>query len=120
MFLRWFPAALGSVPEFELVYFVASTTLGRWPCINSPRNDSLEPFVYKLAVSIKLPPAARNASYTFRASSLAAPQPQSSPKVIVPSAASETRRPLLPKSRYFMNESPFYLCSNESYVIETA
>jgi hypothetical protein len=29
---------------------------------------------------------------------LAAPQPQSSPKVIVPSAASETRSPLLPKT----------------------
>src|SRR4030095_4688859 len=92
--------AFGSVPGTALVYFVAITTLWRCPCINSPRNDSLVPFVYKLAVSTKLPPASRKASYTFRDSSLAAPQPQSSPKVIVPSAASETRSPLLPKSRY--------------------
>ena len=49
---------------------------------------------------MKSPPASRKASYTFRASSFAAPQPQSSPRVIVPSAASETRSPLLPKSRY--------------------
>ena len=83
------------------MYFVAITTLWRCPCINSPRNDSLVPFVYTLAVSMKLPPASRKASYTFRASSFEAPQPQSSPKVIVPSAASETRSPLLPKSRYF-------------------
>ena len=48
----------------------------------------------------EIAPASRKASYTFRASSLAAPQPQSSPKVMVPSAASETRSPLLPKSRY--------------------
>src|SRR5580700_7247110 len=54
---------------------------------------------------MKLPPASRKASYTFRDSSLAAPQPQSSPKVIVPSAASETRSPLLPKSRYFIRIS---------------
>src|SRR5580658_7797066 len=60
-----------------------------------------------LAVSMKLPPALRKASYTLRASSLAVPQPQSSPKVMVPSAASETRRPLLPKSRYRI-ESPFF------------
>jgi hypothetical protein len=34
------------------------------------------------------------------ASSLAEPQPHSSPKVMVPSAASETRSPELPNSRY--------------------
>src|ERR1700720_983324 len=89
MFLRWFPDTFGSVVGAEFVYFVARTTLWRWPCMNSPRNDSLVPFVYRLAVSIKLPPASRKASYTFRASSLAAPQPQSSPKVIVPSASSD-------------------------------
>src|SRR6185369_856915 len=102
IFLRWLPAAFGSVPGAALVYFVAITTLCRWPCINSPRKDSLVPLVYRLAVSMKLPPASRKASYTFRASSFAAPQPQSSPKVIVPSAASETRSPLLPKSLYLI------------------
>src|SRR5579862_1791614 len=109
MFLRWFPAALGSVPGAELLYLVASTALCRWPCINSPRNDSLVPLVYRLAVSMKFPPASRNASYTFRASSFAVPQPQSSPNVIVPSANSETRRPLLPKSRYRKCKSPYRL-----------
>src|SRR6202040_893107 len=49
---------------------------------------------------MKLPPASRNESYTFRASSFAEPSPRSSPKVMAPSAASETRSPLLPKSRY--------------------
>jgi len=38
---------------------------------------------------------------SLRASSLDEPQPQSSPKVMVPSATSETRRPLLPSKRYF-------------------
>src|SRR5262249_40358941 len=68
---------------------------------------SLVPFVYKLAVSMKLPPASRNASYTFRASSFAAPQPQSLPKVIVPRAASDTRRPEFPSSLYFILFSLF-------------
>src|SRR5580700_10810601 len=49
---------------------------------------------------MKLPPASRKASYTLRASSLGAPQPQSSPNVIAPSATSDTRSPLLPKSLY--------------------
>src|SRR5882724_6483584 len=39
-----------------------------------------------------------------------APQPQSSPKVIVPSAASETRSPLSPKSRYCILVSFFVTC----------
>ena len=38
----------------------------------------------------------------FCASSFAAPHPQSSPKVIVPSAASETRSPQCPGSLYFI------------------
>src|SRR5215467_7956361 len=76
--------------------------LWRWPSMNSPRNDSLAPLVYRLAVSMKLPPASRKALYTFCASSLAAPQPQSSPKVIVPSAASDTRSPEFPSSLYFI------------------
>src|SRR5579871_1413094 len=53
---------------------------------------------------MKLPPVSRKASYTFRASSLAEPQPQSSPKVMVPSAASETRSPLLPNNRYRIDQ----------------
>src|ERR1700730_10441850 len=51
---------------------------------------------------MKFPPASRKASYTFRASSLAVPQPHSSPKVMVPRAASETRSPEFPKSRYLI------------------
>src|SRR5215468_4786442 len=95
------------MPGAELVYFVARTILWRCPLRNSPRNDSLAPLVYKLAVSMKLPPASRKALYTFCASSLAAPQPQSSPKVIVPSAASDTRRPEFPSSLYFIFFSLF-------------
>src|SRR5882672_547747 len=56
---------------------------------------------------MKLPPASRKASYTFRASSFAAPQPQSSPKVIVPRAASDTRSPEFPSSLYFILFSLF-------------
>src|SRR6266446_6315025 len=44
----------------------------------------------------------RKALYTFCASSLGAPQPQSSPKVMVPRANSDTRNPDLPRSRYFI------------------
>jgi hypothetical protein len=50
------------------------------------------------AVSTKLPPASAKASKMLRLSSFEAPQPHVSPKVIVPSASSETRRPLAPKS----------------------
>src|SRR6266566_4888644 len=63
---------------------------------------------------MKFPPASRKASYTFLASSLAEPQPHSSPKVMVPSATSETRSPELPKSRYrigisfFRREASFF------------
>jgi hypothetical protein len=62
MLLRWLPAALGSVPGKELEYLVASTMLGRWSCMNSPRKVSLVPFVKRFAVSMKLPPASRKAS----------------------------------------------------------
>jgi hypothetical protein len=51
-----------------------------------------------LAVSTKLPPASRKASKIRRLSSFEAPQPQSSPKVIVPRQISDTRRPLRPRS----------------------
>ena len=99
MFFRWFPPAFGSVPGMAFVYLVAITTLSRWPCMNSPSSFSLVPFVYRLAVSTKFPPAARNASYMARLSSLPAPQPQSSPNVMVPRHSSETRRPLRPSRR---------------------
>src|SRR5262245_54791570 len=52
---------------------------------------------------MKLPPASRKALYTFCASSLAAPQPQSSPKVIVPRAISDTLSPEFPSSLYFIS-----------------
>src|ERR1700730_3966684 len=64
---------------------------------------------------MKFPPASQKASYTFLASSLAEPQPNSSPKVMVPSAASETRSPELPKSRYRIGIS----FSEKRLVLET-
>src|SRR5260370_11166094 len=57
------------------------------------------------AVSMKLPPASLNASYIRRDSSLDAPQPRSSPKVMVPRHNSETRNPLWPNSLYRMDGS---------------
>src|SRR5258706_14326701 len=58
------------------------------------------------AVSMKLPPASLKASYIRRDSSLGAPQPRSSPKVMVPRHNSETRKPLCPNSLYRMDEGP--------------
>src|SRR6516165_4539589 len=55
---------------------------------------------------MKLPPASRKASRTRRLSSFDEPQPQSSPKVIVPRQSSETRRPDLPSSRYRIADPP--------------
>src|SRR5271157_1310530 len=51
---------------------------------------------------MKLPPASKKASRICRLSSLDEPQPQSSPKVMVPRHNCETRRPDLPRSRYRM------------------
>src|SRR5690349_7416281 len=51
---------------------------------------------------MKLPPRSTNASNTRRLSSLEAPKPQSSPKVMVPRQSSETRSPLFPRSLYRM------------------
>src|SRR5215469_718595 len=79
--------------------------------MNSPRNDSLLPLVHMLAVSMKLPPDSRYASYNFFASSLPAPHPQSSPKVMAPSATSETRNPEFPSSLYFISPSSISLGS---------
>src|SRR4030095_5503114 len=98
MLLRWLPAAFGSFPGGALLYLGARTILCRWSLMNSPTNRSLEPFVYTFAVSMKFPPASRHGSQRLRASPFAAPQPHSSPNVIVPNAASDTRRPLLPNS----------------------
>src|ERR1700682_4657094 len=47
-----------------------------------------------------LPPASANRSSILALTSGDAPQPQSSPKVMVPSATSEIRTPDLPKSLY--------------------
>src|SRR5258708_21269157 len=49
-----------------------------------------------------LPPASANRSRILALTSEDAPQPQSSPKVMVPSATSEIRTPDLPKSLYRM------------------
>src|SRR4030081_1261668 len=49
-----------------------------------------------------LPPASANRSSIVALTSGGAPQPQSSPKVMVPSATSEIRTPDLPKSLYRM------------------
>src|SRR5882762_8560849 len=68
---------------------------------------------------MKFPPASRKASYTLRPPPPPQPhphppphpppppQPHSSPKVMVSSAASETRRPELPRSRYCIEISFF-------------
>src|SRR3981081_1167033 len=50
-----------------------------------------------------LPPASANRSSILPLTSGDAPQPQSSPKVMVPSATSESRTPDLPKSLYLMS-----------------
>src|ERR1700724_4530779 len=47
-----------------------------------------------------LPPASANRSSILALTSGGPPQPQSSPKVMVPSATSEIRTPVLPKSLY--------------------
>src|ERR1700686_3724770 len=49
-----------------------------------------------------LPPASANRASILALTSGAAPQPQSSPKVMVPSATSEIRTPVLPKNLYLM------------------
>src|SRR5258705_979555 len=49
-----------------------------------------------------LPPASANRSRILALTSGGAPQPQSSPKVMVPSATSEILTPDLPKSLYLM------------------
>src|SRR5437867_8956591 len=51
---------------------------------------------------MKLPPASAKRSKIFRLSSLEAPHPQSSPKVMVPRTSSDTLTPLRPNSLYRM------------------
>ena len=87
-------------------YLVATTNRSRSLAISSPTIFSLLPLVYRLAVSIKLPPAETKASNIWRLVSLGAPQPQSSPKVIVPKHNSETRSPLLPNNLYRTIDPP--------------
>jgi hypothetical protein len=101
MFLRLLPEALTSRARVWPVYLVASTIRSRSLARNSPRNVSLRPPLYRLAVSMKLPPASRKPSYTRRLSSFSTPQP-GIPNVIAPSASSDTRRPLFPSNRYFI------------------
>src|SRR3982074_1070575 len=56
-----------------------------------------------------VPPAAANRSSILALTSGDAPQPQSSPKVIVPSATSEIRTPDLPKSLYLTRFPPVFM-----------
>src|SRR5713226_8769798 len=63
-----------------------------------------------------LPPASANRSSILALTSADAPQPQSSPKVMVPSATSEIRTPVVPKSLY-LTRFPHFLwtvCVQES------
>src|SRR6266481_4143884 len=63
-----------------------------------------------------LPPASANRSSILALTSGDAPQPQSSPKVIVPSATSESRTPDVPRSLY-LTRFPHFLrtvCVQES------
>src|SRR4051794_28712534 len=55
-----------------------------------------------MAVSITLPPASAYMSSMRAHSSIGAPTPPCSPKVIAPRNSSETRRPVRPSSRYRM------------------
>src|ERR1700722_6313193 len=55
-----------------------------------------------------LPPASANRSSILALASGGAPQPQSSPKVMVPSATSEIRTPVLPKSLYLIRFPHFF------------
>ena len=59
---------------------------------------SAEPLVYRLAVSIRVPPSSANSSNCLALSLSYAPQPQSVPKVMVPRASSLTRRPDWPSN----------------------
>src|SRR2546425_9375899 len=63
-----------------------------------------------------LPPASANRSSILALTSGDAPQPQSSPKVMVPSATSESRTPDLPKSLYLTRFPHFFwmYCVQES------
>src|SRR5574339_787147 len=54
---------------------------------------------------MKFPPASAKASKILRLSSLEAPQPQTSPNVIVPRHSSETCNPLGPNNLYFISLS---------------
>src|SRR3990172_7114780 len=89
------------------VYFVARTNRSLRPFRNSPTNFSLVPPVYRFAVSTKFPPASTYASKIFRLSSFDAPQPHSSPNVIVPRHSSETRSPVFPSSLYRIGSASF-------------
>src|SRR4030088_1134218 len=55
-----------------------------------------------------LPPASANSSSILALTSGGAPQPQSSPKAMVPSATSEIRTPVFPKSLYRMRFPQFF------------
>src|ERR1700676_1685420 len=60
-----------------------------------------------------LPPASANSSSILALTSGDAPQPQSSPKVMVPSATSEIRTPDLPKSLYLTRFPHFLWMGND-------
>jgi hypothetical protein len=98
MFLREFPAAFGSPACIASVYFVAMTHRSRSPATKRPTISSDWPSWYLFAVSMKLPPASAKAASTAWLSGSSAPNPQASPKLIVPRHSSDTRIPLRPSS----------------------
>ena len=104
--MRWWrdsPASFGPVPMAKRA-FVASRTSSRRPWRISPRISSERPSAYMSAVSMRLTPASSAWSTRARASRMATPPRAAavpaSPKVIVPRASSDTRRPLRPSCRY--------------------
>src|SRR5688572_25711711 len=93
------PRALTSSPV-GLKHFVAMTSFSRSPRASSPRISSERPLLYWSALSKKLIPASRQARYIAAdARSSASP-----PKDIVPKHSCDTWTPVLPSTRYFIEE----------------
>src|SRR3954463_3215360 len=101
IFLRPLPERC-TPPVREGVYFVEITNESRSLRMNSPSSRSLAPSPYRLAVSMKLPPALAKPSKMPRLSSALDPNERGSPKVMAPKHNSETRSPLAPNVTCFM------------------
>src|SRR6185312_12515705 len=99
-FFRWLPAELRSPGRVCSVYLVPTTNRSRSGRRKSPRILSALPSEYMFAVSRNVPPASANLSRMSLAVRSSIPQDLGSPKVIVPSANSETRNPDDPSNLY--------------------